>query len=85
MHNCSNMQIDDIKGIDYIDAHFNDGSYESSAVINRLRKRLNKLHYYEHVYFNGVDNEDAQRKIMCRNDPEDFVKIDLEGDLMCES
>ena len=55
-------------------------SYDTAYnACSALRQRLEKLHFYEYVYFNGRDSDEARRLKPCMNDERDFIKLDLES------
>lgn len=63
--------LDDIRRhLSYLD--------EAHEACDKLRDRLEKLHFYEYVYFNGRDSEEARRIKSCANDEREFIKLDLE-------
>ena len=54
-------------------------SSEACSAINVLKQRFDKLHYYEQVFFDGIDSDDAKLRKPCSNDPREFIKLDLES------
>lgn len=46
-------------------------------ICNELKERLHKLHFYEWVFFNGRDSDDARRLKPCTNDEREFIELDL--------
>ena len=68
---------DDFDLLDDIRRHlsYSDEAYEAC---DKLRDRLEKLHFYEYVFFNGRDSDDARRIKPCMNDEREFIKLDLE-------
>lgn len=45
--------------------------------LKELELKIKHWSYYEWVFFNGVDSDDAKRHIRTTNDPEDLLKHDL--------
>lgn len=68
---------DDFDLLDDIRRHLSY-SDEAHEAYDKLRDRLEKLHFYEYVYFNGRDSEEARRLKPCMNDERQFIKLDLE-------
>jgi len=68
---------DDFDLLDDIRRHLSY-SDEAHEVCDKLRNKLKMLHFYEYVYFNGRDSDDARRIKPCVNDEREFIKLDLE-------
>ena len=60
--------------------HFSDYDLKERvfAIVGKLA--LNHL-FYKDSFLNGRDSDDARGCRMCRNDPEDFIRLDLEEGL----
>ena len=56
----------------------NRNYYGADDACDKLRSRLKKLHFYEYVFFNGRDSEEARRLKPCTNDERELIKLDLE-------
>ena len=81
--NMTRQQQNDFNDLELICSNVSE-RFNVNEFSQRLKERLHTLHYYEWIYFNGVDSYDAQQKTMCSNSEEDFIAIDL-GDFNCES
>ena len=68
---------DDFNLLDDIRRHLSY-SDEAHEACDKLQARLEKLHFYEYVYFNGRDSNEARRLKSCMNDERDFIKLELE-------
>ena len=55
-------------------------SDEAHEACDKLRSRLEKLHFYEYVYFNRRDSDDARRIKPCMNDKREFLKLAITED-----
>ena len=63
---------DDFDLLDDIRRHLSY-SDEAHDARDKLRDRLEKLHFYEYVYFNGRDSEEARRLKPCMNDERECI------------
>lgn len=58
-----------------------DDSKFSSYYCMQLKKSFDALYmkykFYEDVALHGRDSDDAKKLVMCRNDAQDFIQIDL--------
>lgn len=69
---------EDYKLLDVVESCLKNGCYSAHEACDELRVRLEKLHFYEHVFFNGRDSDDAKRIKPCTNDEREFIKLELE-------
>ena len=70
---------EDFELVDAIESFFKNDNYaDAYNACDRLKARLEKLHFYEYVFFNGRDSDDARRIKPCANDEREFIKLELE-------
>ena len=69
---------EDCKLLDDIESCLKNGCCGAHEACDKLRSRLEKLHFYEYVFFNGRDSDDARRIKLCTNDEREFIKLELE-------
>lgn len=74
--------MDDFELIDIIESYLANSRDRNCScayeACEKLKARLDKLHFYEYVFFNGRDSNDARRIKSCTNDEREFIKLDLE-------
>lgn len=70
----ANQQTYDFMMIRTIEDYVN---IDEHNICNKLKERLHKLHFYEWVFFNGRDSDEARRLKPCTNDERELIELDL--------
>ena len=56
---------------------YDNYSSDTHNICCKLKERLHKLHFYEWVFFNGRDSDEARRLKSCKNDERELIELNL--------